>query len=122
MRDTKARRKRLAKRSRIGRYQEGVVKKILEDAIDPKGQPVFCQVILHQPNSLEDQQGKDLTVVKEVSGELVDCSFGITISQKSILRSRENHPHVSQLYFPPGTSAEMIIFEVESLFKQLSLS
>ncbi len=108
---TTAKRKAFAERksnrySQYGREQERNVLDIL------KGSGIFSRVILHEPNSIEDTEGKDFTVW--LGDEF--RSFGITISCKCWKEAREKHPDIPQMLIPLGITPQRVIDKVHSLF------
>ena len=84
--------------SEMGRDMEKRVEGIGQGMAEAGVLVSFCY---HEPNSPEDQEGRDFTVVKQVGGMPIERSFGITISHnRGALASQMRHPDVPQFFFP----------------------
>ncbi len=77
----------------------------------------FVEVVLNEPHSEADSEGKDFTVTKMIDGEPQTRSFGITISQRSLSESRVRHSDIPQFLFPIETKPETVLRRVNDLFK-----
>lgn len=103
--------------SEQGRIMEKRVRDILNNTLI-NGIPLFLEVIYHQPHSKIDCEGADFTVTKKVGQQLLQISFGISISQHICEESKAKHPDKLQLCFPIGISDRRIIERVEELFNK----
>jgi hypothetical protein len=112
----KSRNRKSERFSNYGREQEEKVRALLEEYREG-GQKYFSSVELHRPNSPEDEQGYDLTVGREVDGQEIRKSFGITISLRSWQLGKQKHPSIPQFCFPINARPETIIRRVKSLFE-----
>ncbi len=101
---------RMAKR---GREFEDEVSALLQKMQDEE---VIVGFIAHDPNSAEDQDGRDFTVTVASGGQEVSKSFGVTISLRHWRESKIKHPEVPQFCFPLGTKLETIRARILELF------
>ncbi len=101
---------RMAKR---GREFEDEVSALLQKMQDEE---LIVGFIAHEPNSPEDQDGRDFTVTVVIGGGEVSKSFGVTISLRHWKESRIKHPDVPQFCFPLGTKLETIRTRILELF------
>ncbi len=99
--------------ARVGRDLEVKVKEYLQE-MTYSG--VIYSFIRHEPNSPEDKDGRDFTVVKQINGEIISRSFGVTISLHSWSQSKRLHPTHPQFCFPIGTNKETIVKRILELF------
>ena len=77
----------------------------------------LSEFVRHEPNSKEDSAGKDFTATKIINGELVQRSFGITISgEKKRIVSQSLHLDVPQWWTPWEMRDENIQKKIVSLF------
>lgn len=97
---------------RWGREMEQRVAAILEKMVQ---EGLLHSAIYHEPNSSEDQAGKDFTVEKMVGGELVIRSFAITIRPPKMW-DLLLHTDVLQWYLPINTKDLTIRRKVLGLF------
>jgi len=98
----------------IGRKFEGEVAELLQKMQDEK---LIARFTAHPPDSPEDQQGRDFTVVVANGGKETERSFGVTISLQRWNQSKVLHPDVPQFCFPIGTKPETIRARILELFK-----
>lgn len=98
--------RRSLRKSKFGRSFEKMIYQILLSSNK------FDEVIYHEPNSKEDQNGKDFSV--KINNDI--RSFGITISHNSWVNSKLIHPDTPQFYFPVETKPETIVKKVLELF------
>lgn len=66
----------------------------------------ILRFIRHSHCSPEDLSGKDFTVVFSREDAEVECSFGVTISNKSWQRGKTKHHDVVQFCWPIGTNPQ----------------
>lgn len=111
------RKRRTERMSKQGRMLEERVQRILV-ALQEQGS--IQNFRYNRPFSQADREGKDFTVTKVVVGELVERSFGITISPRSWHESQTKYPEVSQLCFPIGTNLETMARRILELFNRVS--
>lgn len=101
------------RKARWGRDFEEVVFKMLQRMQD---EGHFKDVTYHSPNSTEDRDGKDFTVVRVLEGERIERSFGMTTSLRSRESAQGKHPGVPQFHWPINTKPETILKRVFTLF------
>ena len=97
----------------LGRKLEKEVAELLEK-MQESG--LIESFVYNKPFSEADCQGKDFTVRLSIGDEVVERSFGVTISYKSWGDSKVKHPDVRQFCFPIGTKPETIQKRVLELF------
>lgn len=95
-------------------FENSVMVALLEKMKEEK--KIF-DFIYHEPNSPADREGRDFTVKQILLGEIIERSFGVTISLNSQQESRIKHPAVTPFFFPPETKPETIQKRILSLFK-----
>lgn len=98
---------------------EDQVESILE-TLKEEGQIASFQ--RHAHNSSADRAGKDFSATKEINGEEVTFSFGVTISMRSWNEARARHYGVPQFCFPIGSKPETIVKRILGLFKDYALT
>lgn len=69
-------------------------------------------------NSPEDAEGKDFRVSKEINGEVVSASFGITISMREHQDHLMKHPHEPSIIIPPEMNDERIWWRITKILKE----
>lgn len=104
----------------VGRIKEIEVEKLLKQAGDINGKLLFSSVKRHEPNSLEDREGKDFTVSIIVDDKIISRSFGISISRQSVCESRLKHPQIPQMHLPISIKPDTIVKKVLALFTESS--
>ena len=107
--------RRSVRMAKQGRLLEDEVERLLK-RLEEQGEIVRFKK--HEPNSREDREGKDFTVVKSVEDNEFQISFGVTIALKSQRKSRLRYDH-PQFCFPIGTKLETIERRILDLFKSL---
>ena len=107
--------RRSERRGRWGREAEAQVATLLHRI---KENGLIRGFIYHQPNSEADSSGMDFTVFKDVAGQVVERSFGITISVRCLNRHRVIHRGAGpdQFCFPINMSPEKKVKRILSLF------
>lgn len=70
----------------------------------------------HEPNSVEDCEGKDFTVYRLSGGELTDRSFGVTISRHSRANAMVKHPVIPQFWWRIDTKPTTMEKRILELF------
>jgi len=63
-----------------------------------------------------DREGEDFLVYKKINEEMLEKSFGITISQRKVVKDRVRHRHIPQFCFPIGTKPDTMLKRVSELF------
>lgn len=101
------------RRSALGRSFEIAVEAVLNGL---KDRGLVADFVRNQPNSKEDSMGKDFTVRKMVNGQMLERSFGVTISQKSWQVAKHRYINVPQFLFPIGTNPSTIESRILGLF------
>lgn len=99
----------------IGRKFEGEVADLLQKMQDEK---LLLGFVQHEPNSTEDQDGRDFTVTAVLGGKETFRSFGVTISLQNWNEAKIKHPDVPQFCFPIGTKPETVRKRILELFAQ----
>ena len=114
LRRRKSRNRHADRRNKLGREMEGRVNDIGQNMVEGGELEEF---IYHEPNSPEDQEGRDFTAVMVIDGERVDRSFGITISGNGVAAlDRVLHPKAAQWSLPWNTKDETIRGKILRLF------
>lgn len=106
--------RRAQRRSELGLQNEDRVLDILEQAVD-KGR--FSSFRKTRRSGPEDFSGKDFIVKKIVHGEVVEISFGVTISLKSQQTALLRHG-LPCFLITPEMKDETFLRKVDKLFEE----
>jgi len=97
-----------------GKKQEGVIEELLRGAHDESGL-LFLEVTRTESQGELDEQGCDFIVKRAIQGEVVERTFGVTISARSQKRAKARHA-VPQFHVPIGFNAERFVKKIYDLF------
>lgn len=101
--------------SRLGRQMEVDIAAFLSEATKD-GVKLFERVVRHLPGGYADRGGSDITIYRNINGDIQKKSFGITISQQRFNETRNKHEGVPVFYTPIGFNRERLLSKIMDLF------
>lgn len=101
--------------SQLGRENEARVERLLAKKLEASEIISFKR---HLPNSPEDLAGDDFQVSKEIDGEIITVSFGVTISQRKHKEHSMKHPDKTSLLIPLEMRDERIWYRICQILKE----